>query len=422
MKKYIGLLVLAGAVLMAGCREKEEIPLTLSTTSLEDGEPKDSLEDVELPGEEIPEYAVDLPEDLSSFTIAIWGENYQLPMEWQAFEDMGWDYQGDGELTVDSESYLQGEIFEQSGNSLTVDIMNPRTTAQPVSDCYIAGLQIDSSASEGAGIYVDLPGGITLQKSTLEEAVKAYGEPVDRFEGEKEVLLTYEYGMYRSVQLGFAKDTGILARMDMKNMRNTEGMDVASVSSNPTEEVRNYTAPEGPGDVLGDFVVEYDGQFYQLPAPVAVFEKNGWVLNEAESDYAVMYGKYGCVTLEKNEVKLYAVVNNYGEEATTVSNCFVTTLYGDLDTTKVPIVIAGGITLGMPEDDFLALAGDDEWEKKEDEETHLVTYTCYLNESRVDYTEVTVDGLLHLVRGIKLVNNEDVELAGETDSETGNIS
>ena len=88
----------------------------------------------------------------------------------------------------------------------------------------------------------------------------------------------------------------------------------------------------------------------------------------------------------------------------------------------MPIVIAGGITLGMPEDDFLALAGDDEWEKKEDEETHLVTYTCYLNESRVDYTEVTVDGLLHLVRGIKVVNNEDVELAGETDSETGNIS
>ena len=66
----------------------------------------------------------------------------------------------------------------------------------------------------------------------------------------------------------------------------------------------------------------------------------------------------------ENEVKLYAVVNNYGEEATTVSNCFVTTLYGDLDTTKVAIVIAGGITLGMPEDDFLALAGDDEWEKK----------------------------------------------------------
>ena len=68
-----------------------------------------------------------------------------------------------------------------------------------MSDCYIAGLQIDSSASEGAGIYVDLPGGITLQKSTLEEAVKAYGEPVDGFEGEKEVLLTYEYGMYLSL-------------------------------------------------------------------------------------------------------------------------------------------------------------------------------------------------------------------------------
>lgn len=140
---------------------------------------------MELPGEEIPEYAVDLPEDLSSFTIAIWGENYQLPMEWQAFEDMGWDYQGDGELTVDSESYLQGEIFEQSGNSLTVDIMNPRTTAQPVSDAILPVYRLILQRRRGLASMWICRGGITLQKSTLEEAVKAYGEPVDRFEGEK---------------------------------------------------------------------------------------------------------------------------------------------------------------------------------------------------------------------------------------------
>ena len=93
MKKYIGLFVLLGAVLLTGCREKEGIPLTSSAVSLEDGEPSDVLENVELPGEEIPEYDVELPENLSSFTIAIWGECYQLPMEFQEFERMGWNYQ-----------------------------------------------------------------------------------------------------------------------------------------------------------------------------------------------------------------------------------------------------------------------------------------------------------------------------------------
>ena len=397
--------ILVGSLCLGGCRNKDEIPLTLSTSSLEDGEVVDELEDVELPGEEIPEYGVDLPDQLSSFTIAIWGENYSFPMTWQEFTDMGWEYQGDEQETVESESYLQGETFEQSGNTLTVDLMNGGAESCSVTDCFVAGIQIDTSTAGGAAIYVDLPAGIVMQKSTLEEVEAAYGDPVDCYEGETETLLTYEYGTYRSVQLGFDPENGILRRMDLKNMQKSDQEDLSEVDDTTTEEVKAYVAPEKAGDKVEDYVVEYAGQLYQLPAPTAVFEANGWTVNADESDEAVAAGKYGYVTLEKDGSKLYTVVENLGEEATTVSNCFVTSLYGDLDTTKTPIVIAGGIRLGMTEEEFLDRTGESKWEKTEDEDKQQVIYTRYSDESHTDYTEVTLDGALSLVRGIKAVNH-----------------
>lgn len=408
-KNYMRIAVIAGmlaaALCLGGCRTKDEIPLTLSTSSLEDGDPVDELENVDLPGEEIPEYAVDLPDQLSSFTIAIWGENYSFPMTWQAFTEMGWEYQGDGQETVESESYLQGETFEQSGNTLTVDLMNGGTQVCPVTECSVAGIQIDTTSTGGAAIYVNLPGGIVMQKSTLEEAEAVYGDPVDRYEGETETLLTYEYGTYRSVQLGFNPENGILQRIDLKNMKGSDPGDLSGVDDSTTEEVKAYAAPEKAGDKMEDYIVEYGGQLYQLPAPTAVFEANGWTVNKEESDEAVAAGKYGYVTLEKDGTKLYTLVENLGKEAATVSNCFVTSLYGDLDTTRIPIVIAGGIRLGMQEEEFLDLMEESQWEKTEDAQKQQTIYTSYSDESHTDYTQVTLDNTLQLVRGIKAVNH-----------------
>ncbi len=397
--------ILAAALGLGACRNKDEIPLTLSTSSLEDGDPVDELEHVDLPGEEIPEYAVDLPEQLSSFTIAIWGENYSFPMTWQEFTEMGWEYQGDDQETVESESYLQGETFEQSGNTLTVDLMNGGAEACPVTESSVAGIQIDTTSSGGGAIYVNLPGGIVMQKSTLEEAEAVYGDPVDRYEGETETLLTYEYGTYRSVQLGFDPENGILRRIDLKNMKGSGSEDLSGVDATTTEEVKAYAAPEKAGVKLEDYIVEYGGQLYQLPAPVAVFETNGWKVNQEESDEAVAGGKYGYVTLEKDGAKLYTVVENLGQEATTVSNCFVTSLYGDLDTTRIPIVLAGGIRLGMQEEEFLGLSGEIQWEKTEDAQKQQTVYTFYSDEGHTDYIQVTLDNTLQLVRGIKVVNH-----------------
>lgn len=414
MKRYAWGLCLIAALAMTGCEEKkEEIPIgTNSSSLLEDEEPADEL-DEEFPGEDIPDYQVELPEEMSSFTIAIWGEVYKIPVSYEEFISLGWEYDGDDTITVGAETYLENEKFEQEGNVLYVDLMNPNSRETAISKCYVAGIHVDASSAESQGIHVNLPGSLVFQKSTEEEVTAVYGLPIDRYEEGKEIFLTYEYGINRSVRLGFNEETGALTELNLQNFRNPEGEEeLENVSDDPTPEVKAYIAPETEGNQLQEFVVLYDGAYYKLPAPVSGFTANGWQINKEESDAAVQNGKYGYVTLEKGGQKLYAIVHNYGKDATTIRNCFVTTLYGDLDTTKVPITVAGGITLGMDEEQFLSAAEGQTYEKTEDTDNKYDIYTFYAGEGQLDYTQVTIDQVLHLVRQIKVVHNQ--ETAEET--------
>ena len=88
-KKCAGVFFLAGILLLAGCRQKESIPVVLRGSSLEEENPADTLAESTLPGEEIPVYEVELPEELSSFAAAIWGEVYEFPVSWQEFTEKG---------------------------------------------------------------------------------------------------------------------------------------------------------------------------------------------------------------------------------------------------------------------------------------------------------------------------------------------
>lgn len=178
------------------------------------------------------------------------------------------------------------------------------------------------------------------------------------------------------------------------------------VSDATTPEVEAYQAPEADSSEINDWTVRFDDVLYHLPVPVSELLDHDWTVNTKESDTAVLNGKYGYVTLEKGGQKLYCTVHNYGAEATTVRNCFVTSLYGDLDTTKIPISITNGITLGTSESDFLAKAGDAKSEKTEKEDSNLTLYTFYSDDEKLDYTEVGIDNDLKLVRSIKVVHNQ----------------
>ncbi|MDD3278610.1 MAG: hypothetical protein PHG16_06960 [Lachnospiraceae bacterium] len=410
--KRLTVILLTSVLVFAGCAgKKEEIPISTNSSSLlTEDDPRDDLEE-DLPGEDIPEYEVELPESLSDFTIAIWGENYELPMKYKDFIAMGWSYDGDDTKTIASESYLNDESFEQEGNKILIDLMNPETVDQPIAECYVAGMHIDNTTEDGQAVYVNLPGDIVMQKSSEEEVTTVYGAPIDRYEEDDKIWLTYEYGMNRSVQLGISDDTDQLMQLDIQNFRNPLGEEeLDNVSDAVTPEVEAYVKPETAGVTMNQFIVTYAGDLYRLPAPVSAFTDNGWEVKKDESDTAIKNGKYGYVTLKKDDQKIYAVVHNYGTDPTTIRNCFVTMLYGDLDTTKIPISIAGGITLGMGEEEFLTLARDQKYEKTQDKDKACDVYTFYLGDSKADYTKISLDQTLHLVREISVVHNQDAEI------------
>ena len=346
--------------------------------------------------------------DMQNFTTtAIWGDTYEIPESYADFTALGWVYSGDDTKEIQPESFSEGEIFEKDGNQITVDIANPDTTAKPVAECLIGGIHIDTSTAEGQNIYVGLPNGVTLQQSLMEDVESIYGAPKDRYEADTSVQFTYEYGLYQTITLGFDNETGILYSLDMQNFTTTADAEALDgVSDATTPEVEAYQAPEADSSEINDWTVRFDDVLYHLPVPVSELLDHDWTINTKESDTAVLNGKYGYVTLEKGGQKLYCTVHNYGAEATTVRNCFVTSLYGDLDTTKIPISITNGITLGTSESDFLAKAGDAKSEKTEKENSNLTLYTFYSDDEKLDYTEIGIDNDLKLVRSIKVVHNQ----------------
>lgn len=424
MKKYRWVLTAVFAAVLlgtCGCGKKtENIPITTISQSTDDEDPEDTLA-ASGDSDEIPEYDVELSKNLNSFQLAIWGDPYEIPESYADFTALGWVYSGDATKEIQPESFSEGETFEKDGNLITVDIANPDTTAKPVEECMIGGIHIDTSTSDGQNIYVNLPNGIVLQQSVMDDVESVYGAPKDRYESDNSVQFTYEYGLYQSITLGFDATTGTLYSLDMQNFSTrAEQEALDDVSDAETPEAAAYTAPETDSSEINDWTVRFDDVLYHLPVPVSQLLDHDWTINTKESDRAVLNGKYGYVTLENGDKKLYCTVHNYGAEPTTVRNCFVTSLYGDLDTTKVPISITNGISLGTSESDFLTKAGDAKYEKTEKEDSSLTLYTFYSGEEKLDYTEVGIDRDLKLVRSIKVVHNQeetpDESNTGQADS------
>lgn len=217
--------------------------------------------------------------------------------------------------------------------------------------------------------------------------------------------LTYEYETYQDVEIQVDKETKVVSKIDMRNMIETAGeadqaQAEAAVSDEVTEEVKSYQAPTELGDDLTKFIVEYDGALYQMPAPVSEFEKNGWTVKEDQSDMTVKGKDFGWVSLMKNNQELRAIAQNYGDNATTIRNCFVTTVKGDDNSTDMPITVQKGITRGMAKADLeKALEGV----TYEFEESDMFEYyTIEGPESSLDYVQILVRKDTGVVQAIEV--------------------
>lgn len=346
-----------------------------------------------------------LPEDIYSFCLKLDGEIYQFPLSYQEFTSRGWTYTDDETQELTPNSYSSSETFTKGDLQIYASVINLGINTLPVSECTIGGISMDEwQYNKAPDTTLELPGGIEYGVSTLEDVQDAYGTASSTYEGTLYTKLTYQYDYYQEISVYVSTETGVVNEIDLRNYVTNEEENqaaAAEVSDEPTEEVLAYTAPESIGDDLRSFTVEYAGDLYQLPAPVSVFEENGWTIQEENSESVVSGKSFGWVSMSKDNQTLRVIARNYNANAATIRNCFVTDVKGNVNSTNLPITIQKGITLGMSGEDVLtALTGEDY--ETDDSSDLFLYYTITGTQSSLDKVQILVNKEENQVTGIEV--------------------
>lgn len=360
---------------------------------------------------EAPESSAELSDDIYSFQLKLDGDLYQFPMSYEDFTALGWELDGDEETSLEPNSYTS-ETFRKGYLRAYVSLINLGINSSTLSGCTVGGMSIDTYDFEDAPeTTIEFPGGIAYGKATLEDIKAAYGEPSDSYDGDLYVSLSYEYDSYQEWEFYVHKESGVLDEFDVRNFVADEDANAAAaadISSEPTAEVLAYTAPSELGDDPLAFTVDYAGNLYQLPAPVSAFLENGWRLKD-DSDTFAVGGGYGWVNLMKDNQELRTIANNYSANATTIENCFITSVESDVYDPNLPLSIPGGISMGMSADDLVkaldALTGIKY--TTDDSSENFTYYSIESPSSSLDGIEIRVDKEENTVAAIEVEYQPD---------------
>ena len=363
------------------------------------------VEEQEETDEEIEEYPVELSKHLYDFEFAINGEAEKLPSTVQEWLEQGWEYVGEEETVLDTESYIEGKSLKRDAIEIKADVVNLEGEEKKEKDCYIGGVTLEYHKDSPV---FQLPGNITLGKSNLNQVLEVYGIPTDEYSEKDDMYVTYEFGTYKTAEFVFDTEQEILYKATLKNYREPVS-DEEEISKEEPAEVSAYQKPENFTENPADYIVSYDGALYEIPAPVSEFLNNGWKVQKEGSDAYVKSGRHGYVTLEKGDAVFYGVVKNYSQNTVPVEYTFLTKVSGDFDIVKIPISIGKEITLGMAEEAMKIQLGGSTYETQEEEQG--VSYYLYSDETKKNFIRIFIDRDLKLIREIEISNSPET-LAG----------
>lgn len=388
-----GTFAISSVTLCAAEAETESTTETATEVSTEEAASEDvSTEEGASEADETA--SAELSDDLYSFQVKLNDVLYQFPMTYAEFTAMGWEYQDDETFEVAPYEYTPSAEFKNGALEIYATVINLGINTVPISECLVGGIDIDQYNIEDApDTTIEFPGGILYGKATMDDVKAAYGEPTRVYEGDLYTNLTYEYDYDQSFDFYIDAETGVLNQFEMENLiadEEARTTAAAEVSSEPTEAVLAYTAPTELGDDLFSFTVDFAGNLYQLPAPVSVFEENGWTVKEADSDAVVPGGSFGWVTMMKDNQELSVIARNYDANATVINNCFVTSVESSEYTTNLPLNIQKGITVGMSTADLEAALEGVDYEKDTESES-FTYYTITGPDSSLDRVSISVN-------------------------------
>ncbi len=291
----------------------------------------------------------ELSDDLYDFQVSIEGEVYQFPMWYSDFEDLGWKCDEDVTQTLASDEYCSTNIWRKQGLQVYTDFANMSMNTVSLEDAMVCGITLEEYYFGDSDWEIILPGGIKYKESNADDIRAAYGEPTNVYDSEIYYKMEYQYDYSRSIELYVFKDDDTLKEIHICNMVELEGAD-NSVDDTVPELVASYELPRELGNDFYEYTAELDGVVYKMPCPVSVLVENGFQIVKENSDMVVASGGVGWVELRYNNQKIRSMVENYAEYATTVENCFATSLEANEYGSKIDLVFPGGIKLGVPED------------------------------------------------------------------------
>ena len=334
--------------------------------------------------------AEEMSDDLYSFQVKIDGELYQFPMKYEEFVEKGWNLDGiSSEEQISPNSY--GLVYMKKGRiSAGVTFMNFGINTKTVSECYVAGIDLDEYYMQDQMSF-ELPNGIVYGVSTQEDVENAYGPASDIYESEYYTELTYEAGdFYSRIEIFISPETKKVNRADIRCLMTPEDLEEDEISQEIPEVVGQYQAPEELGDDLSSCIAEIDGNLYKIPAPVSAFLENGWKLSYNGNSEVIAgrdtgFGYY----LTKDNQKFGIEVRNYDDDATAVENCFVTEIYNDNFSTVIPVNLQKGVGFNMNTADLESALEGTLYEK--DEYSSLNSYFIPSYDEQYYGITITVD-------------------------------
>ncbi|MBR4086155.1 MAG: PT domain-containing protein [Lachnospiraceae bacterium] len=337
-----------------------------------------------------------LSDDLYDFQISIDGTVYQFPMWYEDFVALGWECTEDLSTKLTSNQYYPSAVFTKDGVKFYVGLANLSMNSVTLDKSMVYAIKLDDYYLKDNTWEFILAKGITRGVSTKDDIIAAYGEPSDEYDGSNYFKLTYDYDTYQEVVLYVSKETNTLNEIEIENMIELEGAD-NSVNPEVPDLVKNYVAPEALSENLYDFIINLEGNLYELPCPVSVFLENGFTINENKSEMEIGSGDSGWVEFKYNNMTYRTLVKNYADYATIAQNCFVTTFKTSEFDPKFDLTIPGNIKRGDSEADMLAIIEKFNFEKSESGD--FIYYTVYdPDKSKLDSYEIIVtEGKVHSI-------------------------
>jgi len=307
----------------------------------------------------------EMSEDLFDFTFIIDGDVFKLPMQVDVFMAYGWEpvKDLDGTLPPKKETrfdtmFSSGYDFFRNDKYITVELENMSDEFRYLSDSTITGF-----SSYLSNVEIELPQGIKLKSSSMDEVLAAFGEPnnisaIERRYNPYHSLRyhTDDYSGSITIHVSDEEDQVSYIWVNNRVQIDTDLISKgATIYNDITNKEENYATPVELGNDLASFNIQIDGDLYRLPAPVSAFLNNGWEfeswLSWDDPPEGIPAVRKFRIYLVRDDLSLFVEVFNFSDKLLALERCFIVYLDVNIDNESLSSVVKlpGNISIGTQE-------------------------------------------------------------------------